>query len=181
MVLRRGPAAHLRCLATQSGTGTIRTVQTSSASFKAASKTSSVGRSMKSWEQAHIREDSSVKFLRLEFRYPHDIRQPICGFRLHVNDSDMVAAISMEFESCVGFVALFDKTATPPYSGQWRSPDGEWTVTVKCAASGKRIVTSEVQSLLLHHPWFVRTSLEIEPEHFPEICDSVHAFIGAYH
>lgn len=79
-------------------------------------------------DEAYIREDGGG-FLHIMSRLPFDAYQPIRGFRLHVNDSDIVAGINIEFESCAEFVDLFDEKHRGPYRQEWCSPDGRFIGT----------------------------------------------------
>lgn len=137
-------------------------------------------RKLESLDEAYIREEPGGANLHLMFRMPHDASQPIRGFRVHATDSDMVAGLSLEFQSCAGLVELFDAQRQFPFRGEWCSEDGDWKIQIDCDDTGKRLLTSEVTSQVLYHPWFVRTTMEIDAKQFLQVCSNVRRFIGTY-
>ena len=129
-------------------------------------------------EYIDIKDDTGGASLRLLHRNPFDVTAAIKGFRLHVNDSDLFAGIDIEVDSCAGLLNVFDNTIQPPYSVSWISPDGDWQINIECDQSGTRVLTSQVTSQLVYHPWFVRTSLQMQHDLFCETCREIRAFTG---
>ena len=124
--------------------------------------------------------DEGLTSLRLLQRNPLDANEPLNGIRVHVRCTDCVAGLDVDAESWAGFVGLFTQDYAACGPATWISPAGEWKLHVQMDEHGLFTITSELDSLLDYHTWFLRTRFSMSADRFRATSEEVLAFIGIH-
>jgi len=124
--------------------------------------------------------DEGLTSLRLVQRAPSDVNQPLERMRVHIRCTDCVAGIDVDADWWGGFVRLFKHNYVDCGSAAWIAPGGEWMLRVERDDQSVFSITSEIDSLLEHHRWTLRSQFRMSDDRFQATCQEVLDFIGAY-